>query len=141
MLVVGYGNTLRSDDGAGIRAAELIASRHPATDCITVHELHPELADALAGHDVVVFLDASVRVREVTATTLDPSDQSDPTDTHAHSPQSLLNLCWTLYGKKPILCTLIEIPAVILDFGEELSPTTREAVSHAVEIAGTLMKP
>ncbi len=136
MLVIGYGNNLRSDDGAGIRAAELIAARHPATDCITVHELQPEIADAIAGHDTVIFIDASVRVGEMTVTRLDRSDPSDRTDqvaSHAHTPQSLLDLCWNLYGKKPILCLLIEIPAMNLQFGEELSAATQEAVRQAVE--------
>ena len=57
-LVIGYGDTLRCDDGAGPRVAELFA----ATDGVAVRirgQLVPELADDMRGREVVVFVDAA----------------------------------------------------------------------------------
>ena len=47
-LIIGYGNDLRSDDGAGIRAATMIAARDLAARVIACQQLTPELADDIA---------------------------------------------------------------------------------------------
>lgn len=57
MLVIGYGNDLRGDDAAGLRAASLLAEQYRD------HHHHrrtpaPELAADIAMADRVVFLDA-----------------------------------------------------------------------------------
>ena len=57
-LVIGYGNDLRSDDAAGVRAASLLAEHHREHRTIVVQQLTPELAADIAMADCVVFLDA-----------------------------------------------------------------------------------
>ena len=58
VLVIGYGNTLRGDDAAGVHAAGLIAKRHPEIICVCLHQLVPELAEQIAECDIVFFIDA-----------------------------------------------------------------------------------
>ena len=44
-LVIGYGNTLRSDDGVGVWIAGQLAVLHlPNVDVRTCHQLFPELS-------------------------------------------------------------------------------------------------
>jgi len=60
-LIIGYGNTLRGDDGAGPRVAEVVAGWSlPNVRAISAAQLTPELAEALAGAEVVIFVDAQV---------------------------------------------------------------------------------
>ena len=102
-LVIGYGNSLRSDDGAGPRVAELLAQ----TDDVAVlirHQLVPELADDLRGRDVVVFVDAAATLPPgaVVSRPLAASQSAEPPGlTHHVSPAALLLLAERLYGARP----------------------------------------
>ena len=60
VLVVGYGSTLRGDDGVGPRAAELVAEdpRLAGATVLVRHQLTPELAADMAAARLVVLVDA-----------------------------------------------------------------------------------
>jgi hypothetical protein len=61
VLVIGYGNTLRGDDGVGYQVAETVAEwQLPQVRSIAVHQLLPELAADIAEVDLVIFVDAVV---------------------------------------------------------------------------------
>jgi hydrogenase maturation protease len=61
VLIIGYGNSLRSDDAAGIKVAETIATwQLPHVRSLAVHQLTPELAAELAAVELVIFVDACV---------------------------------------------------------------------------------
>ena len=49
-LVIGFGNALRSDDGAGFKAAVLLEAElsSPTVSVIATHQLTPELAEPVA---------------------------------------------------------------------------------------------
>ena len=65
-LVIGYGNELRGDDGAGPSVGRAVASWHlPGVRTLAVHQLTPELAEDLAQTKRVVFVDAAVHANEV----------------------------------------------------------------------------
>ena len=56
VLVIGYGNELRCDDGIGQRVVkELHLSK---VKSLAVHQLTPELAETLANADLAIFVDA-----------------------------------------------------------------------------------
>ena len=58
-LVIGYGNSLRSDDGIGVRVAEIVADWYlPEVRSLCLPQLTPELAADLAKVDLVIFVDA-----------------------------------------------------------------------------------
>ena len=61
LLVIGYGNALRTDDGVGWHAARLLAGDPRLADVVVVaeHQLAPELAFDLSLASLVVLLDAS----------------------------------------------------------------------------------
>jgi hydrogenase maturation protease len=59
IVVIGIGNTLRGDDGAGLAVAELVRARAPRSVDVRVCEQEPSrLVDALADADVALVVDA-----------------------------------------------------------------------------------
>lgn len=141
-VVIGYGNTLRRDDGAGPRVAELLAaSKRPGVAVWNVHQLTPELAEALAGADVAVFVDvaaqpvdAEVRVQEI-----EPDPSSAGALGHVSDPRVLLYLAEALHGRRARPCWLVTIPGVDFEHGEGLSAVAEAGVSAAlVEVSRLL---
>jgi hydrogenase maturation protease len=58
-LVIGYGNSLRGDDGVGPLVAEQVAEWNlPDVRSLSVHQLTPELASEMALAKTVIFIDA-----------------------------------------------------------------------------------
>lgn len=139
-LVIGYGNTLRGDDGAGICAAERAAGRFPGVDILTVHELQPELVETMSRYPDVIFLDAAVEGSGIRADIIEPATDHRPVGSHAHSPATLLSLCRNLYGRAPERSLLIAIPGQNFEFGEQLSPFTEMMVEEAIEEVGHFLK-
>ena len=59
ILVIGYGNDLRSDDAVGQKVANAIAAwKLPQVTSLCVHQLTPELASFLATAELAIFIDA-----------------------------------------------------------------------------------
>ena len=91
-LVIGYGNDLRSDDGAGRWVAQQIDDRGlDGIEVRSVAQLTPELALEIAGRSVVVFVDASVDVRELTIDEVEASSEASTVMTHHGNPADLLS--------------------------------------------------
>lgn len=131
-LVIGFGNTMRRDDGAGCFAAEMIAAAHPGVDWLSLAQLTPELAQVITQYERVLFLDASVEVRHVKISELLPQAGRQLLVSHTLSPQHILDLAFELYGERPHQTALVELPACDLDFGWGLSPLTQEMVEQFV---------
>jgi hydrogenase maturation protease len=131
--VIGYGNTLRGDDGAGPRAAEAVAAMNwPGVRALVCPMLTPELADPVSRACVVIFVDASVDgPREVLLRRLEPAE-SGQIMAHAADPRTLLALARDVFGRAPEAWWLT-IPAVKFDFDEEMSPVARRGLAAALE--------
>lgn len=133
-LVIGYGNDLRSDDGAGRVVADRISALQlPRVEVRSVAQLTPELALAIATVDTVVFVDASVEVAETTATTVTAEPVSPSAMTHFSTPASLLGMTATV-GPVPSQAIAISIPVTDLSLGFELTPMTEIGVAKAVDM-------
>ncbi len=134
VLVIGYGNTLRSDDGVGQQVATLVDQWElPYIRSYAVHQLTPELAAELATVQRAIFIDA---YPESTTVQVHPLTDEVPETTnclgHTSNPRSLLTLAKQVYGVAPAAWWVL-IPAVNFDFGEEFSPTTEAAIAVALE--------
>jgi hydrogenase maturation protease len=138
-LVIGYGNTLRGDDGVGPRVAEAVAAMNlPGVRTLVCQMLTPELADQISQARVVIFVDAAVDApREVQLRKLEPNDSSQLM-AHAADPRTMLALARDVYGRAPQAWWLT-IPAMKLDFTEDLSPETQRGFKEAVEKIKTLL--
>jgi len=139
-LVIGYGNTLRGDDAAGVKAAELIAKRHPEFECVYLHQLVPELAEHIAECDLVFFIDAQKDLTQPNARLVEPSIEADQPRTHFISPESLLNLSQQLYQRIPARTYVVGIPASQFDFSEELSIQTAQCVTDCVALVEQIIQ-
>ena len=138
-LVIGYGNTLRGDDGAGFLAAELLRDRihRPDIEILSQHQLLPELMEPISRASRVIFIDASVsgRAGKVHRIPLRPAPACARVTHHA-TPEALLAGAQSLYGHTPE-ATLYVIPGRNFQVGQELTPSVRRAVN---ELVATLEK-
>jgi hydrogenase maturation protease len=133
-LVIGYGNTLRRDDGVGVKVAEAVAALNlPGVRVITRHQLVPELAEPLARARAAIFVDASVvpgarelELRDVVAR------QGGQILAHAADPRSLLSLAGQIFGHCPPAWSLA-IPVADFGFGDGLSPQAESGLAAAVQ--------
>jgi hydrogenase maturation protease len=134
ILVIGYGNALRSDDAAGPRVAESVEeSRWSGVRGLACHQLTPELADAIASARAVIFVDASC-VSASERVRVEPLEAGSQSETLAHTadPSSLLALARAAFGRCPPAWR-VGIPAGNLDFGEGLSPRAELGVDRALD--------
>ena len=134
MIVIGYGNTLRSDDGAGPRVAMAVASKElPGLTAVAVHQLTPELAEPLAAAELAIFVDARSAERDqaVEVRPLEPEDSGRSTG-HTSDPRMLLALTRAIYGRSP-RSWLVTVPGVELSLGEGLSATAERGVEDALK--------
>jgi hydrogenase maturation protease len=138
-LIIGLGNTLRGDDGAGVRAAERLAAEFPRADLALTQGLHPELAERMNGCHTVLFIDASVDVHRLAVALLDPPASPTAPGTHTVSPEELLAVCARLFPSPPLQTFLIEIPAFSCDFSEHMTPATERMVDLCVELLGEFL--
>jgi hydrogenase maturation protease len=139
VLVIGYGNTLRGDDAAGVRAAELIAKHRPEIECVCMHQLMPELAEQIAESDIIFFLDADVHAAQPNVRLIEPRVEDDQPRTHFISPESLLRLSQQLYQRMPLKAYIVGIPASQFEFSEELSASTKKAVEESILLVESLL--
>ena len=139
-LVIGYGNGLREDDGAGPAAAAAVEALGLHGVGVTVcHQLTPELSGSLAAVDCAVFLDATaaeppgvgVRVSAIGA------GMAPGWTGHLASPESLLALTELLHARRPRAWCLA-IPGERFGWGSGLSETARQGVDAAVNQVRTL---
>jgi hydrogenase maturation protease len=140
VLVIGYGNPLRGDDGFGRLAAELIAQRNiPDVEVIVAHQLGPELAAALKAADHAVFLDAEHAdgTGALRAAAVEPRGMSPASITHHFSPGGLLALTRAVYGRAPA-ATMVTAAAGAFGHGAELSVEIRAAAATAAEVIARL---
>ncbi len=140
ILVVGYGNALRTDDGIGWHAAERLMEdpRLDGVDVLRLHQLAPELALDFSRADLVVLIDAS---RDLAAGTFtfDPVPRTNagvPTWSHHISPGSLIEMADELYGHVPEVY-VVSVGVALVDAGEALSPELAAALPRVVDaVAG-----
>jgi hydrogenase maturation protease len=133
LLVIGYGNTLRSDDGVGPRVAEAVEGfgLHGVRTHVC-QQLSPEHAELISQARVVVFVDAAVDApREVQLRPLEPADSSQLM-AHAADPRTMLALARDVYGRTPKAFWLT-IPATELGFSESLSAGAEAGFRIALE--------
>jgi hydrogenase maturation protease len=137
LLVLGYGNTLRGDDGVGPKVAEAVeALKLPGVRTFTCQQLSPEHAEMISRAERVVFVDAAVDApREVQLRELMPGDTTQLM-AHAADPRTMLALARDVFGHAPQAWWLT-IPAVSLEFSEALTPEVQRRCAQAVDTIRT----
>lgn len=139
-LLIGYGNTMRQDDGIGWLIADHLAPQYDDTDVtvIQAHQLMPEIASSMADADRVIFVDASIEgvAGEIQVQQLQPAVELG--DAHALTPSQILRLTEYLYGQCPTTY-LVTITGAWFDLGDTLSEAVEAAVPQAVSAIQSLL--
>ncbi len=136
-LVIGVGNPLVGDDGAGSEVAARFEDRMGVVARIA-HQLTPELAAEVAAADRVVFVDAAVGGDVVRVVVISPAAVASAV-THALSPQDVLALAVAAYGRVPP-AFLVTVPGRQFEFGRGLSAASRRAIPAAVGAIERLLR-
>jgi hydrogenase maturation protease len=141
ILVYGYGNPGRQDDGLGVLLSEEIEKWAHENDLNNLqtdsnYQLNIEDALRISAFDLVIFADASQEdIKRFAFTPLVSSAKVEFT-MHAVSPAFILNLCNEIYHKKP-LAYLLHIRGYGWEFMQEMTPESRKNLEKA---AGFLKK-
>lgn len=136
VVVVGYGNALRTDDGLGWYAADCLAS-DPRLTGVTVlqrHQLMPELALDISAAVLVVLVDASHDLPPGTVAVTPVERASDASTTWSHhlSPPSVVALAHELYGRAADVF-LVRCGVESCEMGDRLSPALATALPQVVD--------
>lgn len=134
LLIIGYGNPLREDDGVGWRVAEAAAEALPGAAVLTAHQLTPELSEPISRAGRVVFIDAAAEgiAGEVYYALLPPATDYRP-GSHESTPDGLLALAAALFGRCPP-AYMLTIVGHAFGLGEALSPAVEAAIPIAVRL-------
>ena len=121
MLIYGFGNIGRQDDGLGVLCAEQLGSLNRNDVQVEVNfQLNAEDALLLSKHPSVVFIDASTAIETPYAMQPLKPESNITFSTHAMSPGSILSLCAEIYQHQPEAYVL-HIRGYEWDFGLPLS--------------------
>ena len=139
LLVIGYGNSLRRDDGVGPRVAEAVEELQlPGVRTLVCQLLTPEYADPIARVRRVIFVDAAVdRIDGVHFRKLEPGETSQLM-AHSADPRTMLALSRDVFGHAPEAWWLT-IPAIHLGFGTDYSPEAEAGFHAAVAVIKKLV--
>jgi hydrogenase maturation protease len=154
-LIIGYGNPDREDDGVawhilraltiklGLPSPESYEDEFPESALIDFAfylQLTPEMAEDISTYEHICFVDAHTgNIPEpVRLIPVESEFQRSPF-THHLTPQSLLSMCETIYGKKPG-AVLLSILGQRFLFSRELSEETAVLVPQGVHLIWEWLK-
>ncbi|HMD50293.1 MAG TPA: hydrogenase maturation protease, partial [Bryobacteraceae bacterium] len=138
-LIIGFGNPLREDDGIGCRAAELVQCEDADADVITCRQLTPELAEAVSGASMVVFLDASVSQAAGTVAVSAVTQETSDAWSHDLAPAMLTGLAQRTYGAAPA-AFMISGGVAHLGWGEKLTSSAERCAMEMAAEASRLLR-
>lgn len=147
VLIIAYGNPLRSDDGVAWRAAEVLGKKLSPHE-IEIHCLHqlaPEMAETVSKFPRVIFIDAASAPAghpgEIRVEKLSHIEAKDSTTQFFHtvSPLAVIRLAQSLYHVKPQAFS-VTVTGQNFDHGETLSPAVASALPHLVSRIEALVR-
>ncbi len=142
VLVVGYGNGLRSDDGIGRLVAERLADdpRLAGVTVLSLHQLVPELAVDISRASLVVLIDAAHGLPPGSFTIERVGAAAQPAATWSHQlgPASLVALANELYGQSAEVA-LVSVGVESVDVGDRLSPVVAAAMPRVIQAVADLV--
>ena len=132
ILLIGYGNPGRLDDGLGPALAAIAETWK--VDGLTVdadYQLTVEDASDVAKHDIVVFADASVNGREPYGIEAVQPKEALSFSSHSVEPSVLLHMAHTLFGSATRAYILGIRGYEFNEFGEGLSARAADNLEKA----------
>ena len=135
ILVIGYGNILRRDDGVGWAAARRLVDQLPGDQAavLTAPQLLPELAETVSHAQRVIFIDADAELPagEIHKSAVEPGTVAKSLG-HHQTPQGILRLARDLYRHAP-QAFIYTIGGADFSFGCTLSQPVQIALRKVVQ--------
>jgi hydrogenase maturation protease len=141
ILIVAYGNPMRSDDGLAWRVADELEGKYPVSEVeiLRVHQLAPELAETISHFECVIFIDAASEtnlppgeIRIVPVDDREPDSNQPPHFFHAISPKAVLSLGARLFAAHPHVFSAT-LTGGDFGHGDTLSSAVTTALPHLTE--------
>lgn len=130
ILIIGYGNSLRGDDGIGCQIADCLyeSLTDPDVEILSRHQLTPELVEPISRADLVIFVDACSEGTpgEIESYRIEPTKDTS-SFTHETNPGGLLTVSQELYGRYPD-AVMFSVCGKGFEYGEELSTVVTLAI-------------
>lgn len=144
ILIYGYGNPGRQDDGLG--AAFIAKMEQWVTEnkveniqLDTNYQLNIEDAELISAYEKVIFVDATIEdIAQFNFTKVKPSDAKVEFSMHAVSPAFVLDLCRKIFNKSPE-AWLLHLKGFEWDFKEELSADATKNLEEATVFLAKLI--
>ncbi len=141
VLVLGYGNPGRLDDGLGPAVAEAVDGwRLDGVTASADYQLTVEDGYAAAGHEVVIFADAAAQGPAPYAWTRVRPEGASSFTTHSVTPQAVLGVASACFGAQPRAYVLAVRGYAFDAFGERLSPGARRNLAAAVAFLAEVLR-
>ncbi len=141
LLLIGYGNPGRLDDGLGPALAKEVEELNlPGVTVDSDYQLTVEDAAQVAEHDVVVFADAAVSGAEPFCfRRIEPKTEVS-FSSHEVDPQAVLGLAQDLFGARTLGYVLAIRGYEFNEFGESLSFRARVNLEAALRFVNTALR-
>ncbi len=141
VVVLGIGNTILSDEGVGVHAAQALQAKHELPDYVEVIDggtAGMELLGPLSGVDLLVVLDA-VKTGRAPASVVKLTGDEVPVFFRSKLSPHQVSICDVLAalefsGDKPRDLVLIGVEPESLELGLELTPTVAARVPEMVAL-------
>lgn len=136
VLIIGYGNPLRADDGVGWQTARRLAGllQDEFVETLALHQLTPELAEPISRADLVIFIDASQegspgswKCERLVANTTAGNSLA-----HHFTPESLLAYAQAIFRASPF-ALVISVAGESFAYHEQLTPSVEKALPQVIE--------
>lgn len=136
--VIGIGNLLRADDGAGIHAARRLRDERPDLEVVDLPAVGVEILEFMRGRDSVVIVDAiktGAEPGKIHRIALEELGPTRPASSHDLGLYGILRLGRQLYGDEmPEKLVLLAVEGEDLDsFSSDLTRKVQSAVPKLIE--------
>lgn len=142
ILIIGYGNPLRSDDGLGWHVAGELAGQFssPEIEVLRTYQLTPELADQVSRADLAIFIDACEGglPGDIEWKAIDNEHGQPMLHSHDLSPAVILQLARELYGRTA-RAYLVTVAGQDFGEGDSLSKPVLSALPNVIAKVKTLI--
>ena len=134
-IVVGVGNTLRSDDGVGaFICAELEKINLSGLTVLTTHQLHIELVEDLKEFDIIIVVDAGTNPKsDVSFYPITEHKSSGIHSSHNIDATILYSLLQNLYPSERSFF-VCEIHVQNFDLGDTISPFAIKNAEKSIKL-------
>jgi len=145
ILLFGYGNPGRQDDGLGNEFIDQIedwieAEKLDNIEVDSNYQLNIEDADTISKKDVVIFVDASIeQIEDFILTRVTPDGARIEFTMHAVSASFVLDLCNKIYKKFPDTY-MLHIKGYEWEFEEGLTVKAKQNLDKALKFTKNLLE-